>query len=232
MKDYHVKIKVRNNRLLQAIYDAGGEPGFKWCHANGLKYNNVNLLLNMTDSPIDKRTKDYTNTAMQLCMVLNKSPADLWSEAQLIALDKNTSQFEMSHEEVKSLMGSQKLSYIQDFDSFELKEVMQKAIADLTDKEQEVIRMHFFDGLTLDEIGERFGITKERIRQIEAKALRKLRHPTKSDNMRYFLIDSDVYHEDKQRKLEGAKTKIIPPLLRSKYESNDNWWDSIGEIVQ
>jgi RNA polymerase primary sigma factor len=44
---------------------------------------------------------------------------------------------------------------------------------------------------TLEEVGKQFDVTRERIRQIEAKALRKLRHPTRSDMLRSFLLVSD-----------------------------------------
>ena len=70
----------------------------------------------------------------------------------------------------------------------ELEEVMKKALSTLTDREEEVIRLRFgmSDGLprTLEEVGLIFDLTRERIRQIEAKALKKLRHKTRSAKLR------------------------------------------------
>jgi len=64
-------------------------------------------------------------------------------------------------------------------------------LGELTDREKEVIRLRFGieDGHphTLEEVGRRFGVTRERIRQIEAKALRKLRHPSRSKKLKDFL---------------------------------------------
>jgi len=221
MNDYNVKIKVRNNRLLQVILEAGGEPGFKWCHANGLKYNNVNLLLNMTESPISKKTGDYTETAIQLCLVLKKVPTDLWNEDQLIALDTNTAEFDVSKEQITSLMNNEEQFYIQDFDSFELKTVMEKALTHLNEKEQLIIKMHFFDGLTLDEIAEKSNVSKERIRQIEMKALRKLRHPTRSEEMRHFLTTSESHMERRDREAKQEATiKIV--------QNSKQWWEMKG----
>jgi len=72
-----------------------------------------------------------------------------------------------------------------------LKEQVQNALAILTDREREVLEMRFGlkDGQdhTLEEVGQHFRVTRERIRQIEAKALRKLRHPTRSRALRDYL---------------------------------------------
>ena len=72
-----------------------------------------------------------------------------------------------------------------------LKEQVQNALSILTDREREVLQMRFglLDGLdhTLEEVGQHFKVTRERIRQIEAKALRKLRHPTRSRQLRDYL---------------------------------------------
>jgi RNA polymerase primary sigma factor len=72
-----------------------------------------------------------------------------------------------------------------------LKEQVTSALSVLTDREREVLQMRFglLDGLdhTLEEVGQHFKVTRERIRQIEAKALRKLRHPTRSRQLRDYL---------------------------------------------
>ncbi len=72
-----------------------------------------------------------------------------------------------------------------------LREQLDEMLGDLTDREKEVIRLRFGieDGHahTLEEVGRRFGVTRERIRQIEAKALRKLRHPSRSKKLKDFL---------------------------------------------
>ncbi|MEO5362572.1 MAG: RNA polymerase sigma factor RpoD [Magnetococcus sp. DMHC-8] len=72
-----------------------------------------------------------------------------------------------------------------------LRDTTGRVLQTLTDREENVLRMRFGIGLhtdhTLEEVGRQFHVTRERIRQIEAKALRKLRHPTRSRKLRSFL---------------------------------------------
>ena len=73
----------------------------------------------------------------------------------------------------------------------ELREIMTHVLASLTAREERVLRMRFGMGMnkdhTLEEVGQQFSVTRERIRQIEAKALRKLKHPSRSRILRSFL---------------------------------------------
>jgi RNA polymerase primary sigma factor len=74
-----------------------------------------------------------------------------------------------------------------------LKETTHNVLAGLTPREAKVLRMRFGIEMntdhTLEEVGKQFDVTRERIRQIEAKALRKLRHPSRSDQLRSFLLE-------------------------------------------
>jgi RNA polymerase primary sigma factor len=74
-----------------------------------------------------------------------------------------------------------------------LKEATHNVLAGLTPREAKVLRMRFGIDMntdhTLEEVGKQFDVTRERIRQIEAKALRKLRHPSRSDQLRSFLLE-------------------------------------------
>jgi RNA polymerase primary sigma factor len=72
-----------------------------------------------------------------------------------------------------------------------LADVTKEVLDSLTPREAKVLRMRFGIEMstdhTLEEVGKQFDVTRERIRQIEAKALRKLRHPSRSDKLKSFL---------------------------------------------
>ena len=76
-----------------------------------------------------------------------------------------------------------------------LREVTKDVLESLTPREAKVLRMRFGIDMntdhTLEEVGKQFDVTRERIRQIEAKALRKLRLPTRSDRLKSFLDSED-----------------------------------------
>ena len=72
-----------------------------------------------------------------------------------------------------------------------LRQTTTKILSSLTPREERVLRMRFGIGMnsdhTLEEVGQQFSVTRERIRQIEAKALRKLKHPTRAKQLKSFL---------------------------------------------
>jgi RNA polymerase primary sigma factor len=72
-----------------------------------------------------------------------------------------------------------------------LRETTTRVLASLTPREERIVRMRFGLGInsdhTLEEVGQQFVLTRERIRQIEARALRKLKHPSRSSVLRSFL---------------------------------------------
>ena len=77
-----------------------------------------------------------------------------------------------------------------------LRETVHGVPSQLTPREAKVLRMRFGIDLTtddtLEEVGKQFDVTRERIRQIEAKALRKLRHSSRSEQLRSFLVEDQV----------------------------------------
>ncbi|MGD9108904.1 MAG: RNA polymerase sigma factor RpoD [Gammaproteobacteria bacterium] len=99
-----------------------------------------------------------------------------------------------------------------------LREAMRNVLETLTPREAKVLRMRFGIDMntdhTLEEVGKQFDVTRERIRQIEAKALRKLRHPSRSERMQSFLDEytdnkhsTTALYEKKHKKIADKKSK-------------------------
>lgn len=186
-KDYRVNIKVRNNRLIEAIEESGGQLGGKWCKANNLNYTRVNDLIRLKASPLAANKIDLSATAAKLCEVLNKSPNELWSDDLIHPLVQNDIAVKLSAPELKQIVQYHENEPDKLFAISEMQDKVNDVVNDLDPREKEVIKMLFFDELTLEEVGERFDVTRERVRQIEARALRKLRHPKKSEELKSYL---------------------------------------------
>ena len=145
----------------------------------------------------------------QLTQELNREPTEEEIAKKLgVTVDKVREVYKISQDPVslETPIGEEDDSHLGDFIKDErtmspeeyatvelLKEELASVLLTLTEREEKVLRLRFGldDGQcrTLEEVGQIFGVTRERIRQIEAKALRKLRHPSRSRKLKDFLID-------------------------------------------
>ncbi len=145
----------------------------------------------------------------QLTQELNREPTDEELAKKLgISVEKVAEVYKISQDPVslETPIGEEDDSHLGEFIKDEatmspeeyatvemLKEELSNVLLTLTDREEKVLRLRFGldDGhcRTLEEVGQIFGVTRERIRQIEAKALRKLRHPSRSRKLKDFLTD-------------------------------------------
>ena len=143
----------------------------------------------------------------QLTLELNREPTEEeLSKKMNLSVDKIREIYKISQEPVslETPIGEEEDSHLGDFipdetnmspEDFAINELLKDEISEvlltLTEREEKVIRLRFGleDGRprTLEEVGQLFGVTRERIRQIEAKALRKLRHPSRSRKLKDYL---------------------------------------------
>lgn len=191
-KDYRVTVKVRNNRILKAIENEGGVPGQKWCDENGINYTTLNDLINMKKSPVTKDGR-LSVPAQKLCDILGVLPDDLWSIAQLQPIEKNYSEIEMDELQVAAIMQDGAATYLMSIDDYQKEKAVANAVSGLTAREQKVIRLRFFDDATLADVSEIIGVSPPRVRQIEMKALRKLRKPDRLASLADVMYEDDEY---------------------------------------
>ena len=145
----------------------------------------------------------------QLTLELNREPSEEELAAKMnLSIDKIREIYKISQEPVslETPIGEEDDSHLGDFVPDErnmspeeyatnemLKDEISEVLLTLTEREEKVIRLRFGleDGKsrTLEEVGQMFGVTRERIRQIEAKALRKLRHPSRSRKLKDYMVE-------------------------------------------
>lgn len=145
----------------------------------------------------------------QMTLELNREPSDEELAKKMgISVDKVREVIKISQDPVslETPIGEEDDSHLGDFIKDEsslspeeyatneiLKEEIKSVLSTLQPREQQVLELRFglIDGTsyTLEEVGKRFNVTRERIRQIEAKALRKLRHPSRAKKLKDFMVD-------------------------------------------
>lgn len=188
MDEYRVKVTVKNNLLLSAIEAAGYSSIAEFERAADIRYGGVAQFVALRTPPITQ-DGEFTAIAKTIMEVLGAAPADLWTDQQLyIRLKRNSASRNVSELMAQHLLENHitAMTLPSPVDSAERGEttnIVAAALNTLTPIEEEVLRLHHgigdSDEHTLDEIAKKIHRSRERVRQIEAKALRKLRHPTR-----------------------------------------------------
>ena len=152
----------------------------------------INRVLRTSHSMVQKLGREPTTTeiAQELHMEVSKVEEILKIAQEPVSLETPIGEEDDSHlgdfiQDDEASQPSEEASYTL------LREQLEEVLSTLTPREEQVLRMRFglVDGKphTLEEVGKEFDVTRERIRQIESKALRKLRHPSRSKKLRDFL---------------------------------------------
>lgn len=166
------------------------------------KSRTIRIPVHMIDT-INKMKKTFKNMTQEL----GREPSDEELAAEMqTTKEKIRSYFKYAQEtistdiQIKGSDSSNLNDFIQDKENPTpykstrdtiLKEALEEALDSLTEREEMVVRLRWGleeqENKTLEEVGKMFGVTRERVRQIEAKAIRKLRHPSRSQKLREFL---------------------------------------------
>ena len=198
-KDYRIEIKVKNNRLLTKIEGAGYSSVAKFADTIGMNRTVIYRIVSMKSAALDEEGY-YRPEALRIAKFLNCTPQDIYPPAQMRgAMKENKAQITANANEVDSLTSSLRtLAFSPERKMIldEAKQALKAVMMTLTPKEQRILDLRY--GLTygeektLDEVGAMFGVSRERIRQQEMKALRKMRHPSKSKELRANLNELTI----------------------------------------
>ena len=201
-----VEVKFKNARLYSAICDAayqdknyhtslGQGRVSAFCRFYGVPYGMVGQLLLLQLSPILKQPRNtYRPLCVTLSNILDIDCATLFPQALYAQSWPTRFSTEVPLATFVGLGAAKRLtlppSSFEAVANRELRELMTAAVATLTPRETLVITQRFgLDGQgeqTLEEVAQEHAVSRERIRQIEAKAMRKLRHPSRSRTLRPF----------------------------------------------
>lgn len=196
MEEYRVDIKVRNNLFLKKIESAGYKTIGDFLRNNNMltKASELGEIINMKKSPLN-REGEFRPFLLKIADLLNCSAIDLFSEVQMNTLLKTNKRSIQVHEaEMKFMLeNNNDIKLLEENILLEQQNnEIEKQLKTLTAREQEILDMRFGRGkydqeYSLRECGEKYGISGNRIRQIEEKALRKLRHPSRANQLREFI---------------------------------------------
>jgi RNA polymerase sigma factor (sigma-70 family) len=172
-KDFNLKITIRNGRLLKAIrerYESVADLARKM----GQHPSSVNSLVTMKLKPINE--KGWTEMALNVAAMVNKEPEDLWPKyMREIKLKRASAEVSMDLESVKQIMADssseKNLSQIS---------LIKQLFANLSTREERILRLRWVEDHSLGEAAKIFGVSKERVRFIESKAFRKMKHTAKT----------------------------------------------------
>ena len=202
-KDYRVTVKVRNARIINALAEMGEVVGAKVSAKIGIPYSKLLALSNLAISPIDK-DGNVIAEVLKICDFTNKMPLELFSPDQIVPLETNTAEVEMTADEVETLMLSSSGSHNPEklLSDSQSAQAIKDLLDTLSPRESKILQLRYgmdCDTHTYEEIGKVFEVTKDRIRQIEAKALRKMRHPSRAKKL-YMTVEDLPFSEKKESK--------------------------------
>lgn len=197
INDLRVEMRLKNSRLYNYIYKNYKTVG-AFCEKNNLSPITISGLLNLRYS-IRKKNGNYTETVEKISIACETYPEILFPD-DIYGLDVTKKAIEipvsnLNLEQKEQMYLTMEQGYIEEHENKILeenvKEKLQEVLGTLPPREQEVLKMRYGLGggkvFTLQETGLYFNVTRERVREIEAKALRRLRHPKRNRKIRDYI---------------------------------------------
>jgi DNA-binding CsgD family transcriptional regulator len=198
-QDLKIEIRFKNNLLLSKIFESYLSVT-DFARKNNLSKQTIGSFINFKKKPVvSKKFKGavpcklwpghfFIKPAIDIaaaleCSVLEIFPETFWliNESKFVKYENIENMIPYSENELLPVIDSPHIEIDPiDFDN---------VLATIDPRQEKVIRLRFFEGKTLDETGVILGVSRERVRQIECKSLRKLRHPVRSEKLRKYLTN-------------------------------------------
>ena len=180
MSDYRVKITIRNDRLLSKIEELGFQSVLKFCEHTGMQYTSTNCIINGKLPPIGEKG-DLRKNVKLLLENLDMTVEEAFTERQLEGFSKNSFETKVKEKQLLKIINRPQNLEMKAIEN-DVKSTLSNIFSrHLTPRQENILRMRYGIGTdsisTLEEISVKFQITKERARQIELKAIEKLRQP-------------------------------------------------------
>jgi len=191
MKDYLLQVKIKNNRLHALMLKNGHKNLSALARATGIAGPTLCNISNLKLYPLAQGRhggeKKFRRVFQKLADFFGVSVFELWPEGLDYSVTENSFQRTIDYEHFK-LLATESVP-IEPERSYMLtyaKEAIEKGLEILTPREREALTRCHMNGETLEEIGETMDVSRERVRQIIARAIRKLRHPILVNNLKQY----------------------------------------------
>ena len=182
MSDYYATLKIQQGRLKAAMALMNVTTAAELSRLCLIGQAVVGQLLNFRTSP-RKKNGEWKKSALAICKVLACDPAEIFPEHLEHEIETNQISTYVEQAQMDGRTPLQ-LSPFDECANNEATDIIDSVLSTLTDRESDMIRTRFFDGMTQVDASNKYGICRERARQIEEKALRKLRHPYRLNQLK------------------------------------------------
>ena len=182
VKDYYATLRIQQGRLKAAMQELGIETAAELSRRSGVTQGVIGKLLNFRESPRAKNG-EWRAATMAICKALGSEPSELFPEHLDHEIPTNRIASFVEHAQLSG-RDTLQLGPGEECPQSEMEQTLDEVLGTLTDRERSVLKARFWEGKTLEETGREHNIGGSRARQIEAKALRKLRHPTRLEKLK------------------------------------------------
>ena len=200
MNDYRLEVKVRNANILRLVESRGIESVSELCRNAGTSNGTFGDIINLKKAPVTRKG-DWHPVVLKVCEYLFVMPSDLFSQEQMTPLKTNKSSVDLGFEDISRMLDDPTQDPSLRLERQDIVGAVGTALEKLTEREQKVINLRFGIGgeeHNLKEIADIFELSCTRVMQIEAKALRKLRHPTRSQPL-LLATDPEEFEKREER---------------------------------